>query len=101
LCNTGQRQIPERSILKRQNEKEIFSMRNYRRNLKVITGAPRLPIKRIDISGIPDEVNQEGQMGAVRWEWLRQFGRLRKSDPALTLTEIRSIEARVRKALYP
>lgn len=76
-------------------------MRKNNIQLKVIAGAPPLPIKRTDTSGIPSETYDGEQMAAVRWEWLRQFGRLRKSDPDLTLKEIQSIEARVRKELYP
>ena len=76
-------------------------MRRNKTQLKVIAGAPPLPIKRTDTSGIPSETYDGEHMAAVRWEWLRQFGRLRKSDPDLTLKEIRNIEARVRKELYP
>ncbi|HEX5733621.1 MAG TPA: hypothetical protein VF131_12370 [Blastocatellia bacterium] len=76
-------------------------MRKNYSQLKVIAGAPTLPIKRTDTSGIPSETYHEGHKAAMQWEWLRQLGRLRKSDPDLTLKEIRNIEARVRKELYP
>jgi hypothetical protein len=72
-------------------------MRKNKIQLKVSTDAPPLPIKRTDTSGSPGE----RYMAAVQWEWLHQFRRLRKSAPDLTLTEIESIEARVRKELYP
>ena len=70
-------------------------------HLRVIAGAPPLPIKRTETPDDPSESDQEERMPVARWGWLRQFGRLRKSDPDLTPTEIRSIEAQVRKKLYP
>ena len=75
-------------------------MRKNQSQLKVIA-APKLPIKRADASGNPNESHHWGDTAAVRQGWLHQFRRLRKSDPELTLTEIQSIEARVRKELYP
>ncbi len=76
-------------------------MRKNKSHLKVSAGAPPLPIKRTDTPDNSSESYQEGRVAAVGWEWLRHLGRLRKSDPDLTLTEIRSIEAQVRKKLYP
>jgi len=76
-------------------------MRKNESRLKVGAGAPTLPIKRTDTSGNSGEAYRRGPLAAVRREWLHQFGRLRKSAPDLTLAEIKSIEARVRKELYP
>ena len=76
-------------------------MRKNKGQLKVIDDAPRLPIKRTDTSGNPSESYHWGHMAAVRREWLHQFGDLRNSASDLTVIEIRSIEARVRKELYP
>lgn len=77
------------------------TLRKNNSHLRVIAGAPPLPIKRTDTPDDSSESHQEGRIAAVQRGWLRQFGRLRKSDPDLTLTEIRSIEAQVRKKLYP
>ena len=76
-------------------------MRKNKSQLKAIVGAPPLPIKRTDTSALPSETYDGGQMADARWEWLRQFGRLRWSEPDLTSTELKNIEARVRKELYP
>ena len=70
-------------------------MRKNKNHLRVIGGAPPLPIKRTDTPDDSIESHQEERTAAVRWGWLR------KGDPDLTLMEIRSIEAQVRKKLYP
>lgn len=75
-------------------------MRKNNSQLRFIDEAPTLPMKRSDTSGNPSESYNRGHMAAVQQEWL-QFGRPRKSASDLTLTEIRNIEARVRKELYP
>ncbi len=76
-------------------------MRKNKIQLKINADAPPLPIIRTDTSGNPSESYHWGHMAAVRREWLHQFRRPPKSAPDLTLTEILSIEARVRKELYP
>ena len=76
-------------------------MKKNKIQLKISTGAPPLPIIRTDTFGNPSESYHGKRMAAVRREWLHQFRRPRKSAPDLTLTEIKSIEARVRKELYP
>lgn len=76
-------------------------MRKNRRQPGAIAGAPALPIKRTDTSGNPSESYNREHMADVRREWLHEFRRSRKRATELTLTEIRNIEARVRKELYP
>lgn len=76
-------------------------MRKNKGQLRVRDDAPTLPTKWSDTSGNPNEISYWGQPAAVRWEWLHQFRRPRKSAADLTLAEVRSIEARVRKELYP
>ena len=76
-------------------------MRKSRGRLEVIDDAPALPVKRTDTSGSASKSYYWGHLAAVRREWLHQFGRLRKRASDLTLIEIRNIEARVRKELYP
>jgi hypothetical protein len=76
-------------------------MRNNKSHLKVVAVSPPLPVKRTDTPDNSSDTYYEERRAAVRWGWLRQFRRLRKSDPEPTLAEIKSIEARVRKKLYP
>jgi hypothetical protein len=64
-------------------------------------GAPVPSIKRAATPGNPVESYLAGRMAAVRRGVLHQFRRPRESASDLTLAEIRSIEARVRKELYP
>jgi hypothetical protein len=64
-------------------------------------GAPIPSIKRAVTSGNSGESYLGGRMAAVRRGVLHQFRRPRESASDLTLAEIRSIEARVRKELYP
>jgi hypothetical protein len=64
-------------------------------------GAPIPSIKRAVTTGNPRESYIGGRMAAVRRGVLDQFRRPRESASDLTLAEIRSIEARVRKELYP
>ena len=76
-------------------------MRKNKDQPKFTVDAPALPIKRTDTSGNASESDPWGHMAAVRREWLHQFRHPRKSASDLTLIEIRSIEAQVRKELYP
>jgi hypothetical protein len=76
-------------------------MRKNKGQLKVRASAPTLPIERTDTPGNPSESYNWEHMAAVQREWLHQFRRPLKRVSDLTLTEIRTIEARVRKELYP
>ena len=76
-------------------------MRKSISQLKGNADAPPLPIKRTETPGNSSESYDWEHMAAVRREWLHQFRRPRKSAPDLTVTEIKSIEERVRKELYP
>jgi hypothetical protein len=55
----------------------------------------------MDTSGSPRESYRWSHMAAVRREWRQQFCHRYVEAPETALTEMKSIEARVRKALYP
>ena len=61
-----------------------------------------MPSTRLtDTSGNPSESYHWGHMAAVRREWQLEFWSPTVNGFELTLSEIRSIETRVRRELYP
>jgi hypothetical protein len=76
-------------------------MRESERRLKVSAGAI-IPILMDPMTaGNRGEGYFRRKMAAVRREWRNQFRRPRESASDLTSAEIKIIEARVRKYLYP
>jgi hypothetical protein len=75
-------------------------MRRNNSQLRVVSG-PASFAKLTDTSGNPSESYHWSQMAAVRREWQHEFGRPYVNGFELTLAEIRSIETRVRRELYP
>lgn len=69
--------------------------------LGVAVSSPALSAQLTDTSGNPSESFYRGHMAAVRREWRQQFGHRAVATPETTVSEMRSIEARVRKSLYP
>ena len=76
-------------------------MRKNKGQLGISAGVPLPQIKHMDTSGDTGKSYHRVYLAAVRREWLLLFGRLREGASDLTFTEIRNIEARVRKELYP
>jgi hypothetical protein len=76
-------------------------MRKNKSQLRVAAGAPLPAIKRTDASGKPIEIYRRGKMAAVWRKWRHRLSRLGEDSPDLTFTEMRIIEAWVRKELYP
>jgi hypothetical protein len=77
------------------------SMRKNTSHLRVIVSNPAPSTQLTDTSGNPSESYHRGHMAAVRREWRQQFCHRYVETSEMTLIEMRSIEARVRKALYP
>ena len=76
-------------------------MRRNNAQLRVVASSPVPFTKMTDTSGNPSESYHWSQMAAVRQEWQYEFWRPHVNGFELTLAEIRSIETRVRRELYP
>jgi len=77
------------------------SMRKSNRQLRIVVSNAVPSTQLTDTSGNPSETYRWSHMAAVRREWRQQFCHRYVETPSATLTEMRSIEARVRSALYP
>ncbi len=77
------------------------SMRKSTGQLRVVVNNAPPSTQLTDTSGSPRESYRWSHMAAVRREWRQQFCHPYVETSSLTLTEMRTIEARVRKALYP
>jgi len=76
-------------------------MRRNNSQLRLMTDTPVASTKLTDTSGNPSESYHWRQMAAVRREWQHEF-RTHDINPfELSVAEIRSIEMRVRRELYP
>jgi hypothetical protein len=76
-------------------------MRRTNRKLRAIVSSPAANVNLTDTSGNPSESYHWGHLAALRHEWLHEFWRPGGDSSELTVAEIRSIETRVRKELYP
>ena len=76
-------------------------MRRTNRQLRVIVRSPAPNVNLTDTSGNPSESYYWGHLAALRQEWLHEFWSPGVDTFELTVAEIRSIEMRVRKELYP
>lgn len=77
------------------------SMRKSKSQLKVVVSNGALSTQLTDTSANSGESSRWSRLAAVRRAWQRQFRPRYVEVSEMTLTELRSIEARVRKALYP
>ena len=77
------------------------SMRKSTSQLRVVVNNAPPSTQLTDTCGSPRESYRWNHMAAVRREWQQQFCRPYVEVSPPTLTEMRTIEARVRKALYP
>lgn len=76
-------------------------MRKSNKQLRLIVSSPVPSTRLTDTSGNPSESYHWRQMAAVRREWQQEFWRPYVNAFELTLSEIMSIETRVRRELYP
>lgn len=76
-------------------------MRKANTQLRLIVKSPVRAIHLTDTSGNPSESYHWRQMAAVRREWQQEFRRPYVDAFEVTLSEIMSIETRVRRELYP
>jgi hypothetical protein len=76
-------------------------MRRSNRQLRLMTDDPVASTKLTDTAGNPSESYHWRQMAAVRREWQHEFWHPHVDSFEVTLAEIRSIETRVRRELYP
>jgi hypothetical protein len=76
-------------------------MRRNNSQLTVIASSPAPFSKLTDTSGNPSESYHWRHMAEVRQEWQHEFWRPCVDAFELTLAEVRSIEMRVRRELYP
>jgi len=76
-------------------------MRKSNTRLKLIFESPAPSTQLTDTSGNPSETYHWRHMATVRREWQHEFWRPYVSAFELTLSEILSIESRVRRELYP
>lgn len=76
-------------------------MRKANTQLRLIVNSPARSIHLTDTSGNPSESYHWRQMAAVRREWQHEFRRPNVDAFEVTLSEIMSIETRVRRELYP
>lgn len=76
-------------------------MRRNNRQLRAVVNSPAGPPKLTDTSGNPSESYHWRQMAAVRREWQHEFWRRDVNGFELSVAEIRTIEMRVRRELYP
>ena len=76
-------------------------MRRTNIQLKPIVDTTAASTNLTDASGNPSESYDWRQMEAVRREWQNEFWHPYVNDFELTLAEIKNIETRVRRELYP
>lgn len=76
-------------------------MRRTNRQLKLIADAAAVSTNLTDTSGNPSESYYWSHLEAVRREWLHEFWRPQPDSFEITLAEMRKIELRVRRELYP
>lgn len=76
-------------------------MRRNSTHLRLIAESPVSSNRLTDTSGNPSESYYWRHMAAVRREWQNEYWRPHVDAVVLTLTEIRGIESRVRRELYP
>lgn len=77
------------------------TMRKSNKQLRLIVSSPVPSTRLTDTSGNPSESYHWRQMAAVRREWQQELWRPYVNAFELTLSEIMSIETRVRRELYP
>jgi hypothetical protein len=75
-------------------------MRKNNNQIRIVASHPALPILIKEASGSPGN-SFLGHLMMILRKWQKRFRHPYMSEAEPTLTEIRSIEARVRKALYP
>ena len=76
-------------------------MRKTNSQLRLIVDSP-IPSDRLtDTSGNPSETYHWRHMAAVRREWQQEFSLPYVTDVDFPLSEIMSIETRVKRELYP
>ncbi len=76
-------------------------MRKYNNQLKVVVNNDAPSTQLFEPITNPGESSRWNRWAVMRRAWLRKlFPRYVKASE-MTLTEVRSLEARVRKALYP
>jgi len=76
-------------------------MRRTNSQLALVANSPAASTKLTDTSGNPSESYHWRHMATVRREWQHEFWRPCVNAFELTLSEIMSIETRVRRELYP
>jgi hypothetical protein len=76
-------------------------MRISNSQLRLIAKSSIPPIRLTDTAGNPSESYHWRHMAAVRREWQHEYCQPYVNAFELTLSEIRSIETRVRRELYP
>jgi hypothetical protein len=76
-------------------------MRRTNRQFRVVADFAAATTNLTDTSGNPSESYYWGHLADLRREWLHEFWRPRVEAFEMTLGEIRAIEARVRRELYP
>lgn len=76
-------------------------MRRNSSHLRIITSSPAPSTKLTDTSGNPSESFYWSHIAKVRRELQQEFWRPCVDEFELSLAEIRSIETRVRRELYP
>ncbi|HSB09302.1 MAG TPA: hypothetical protein VLM38_07295 [Blastocatellia bacterium] len=76
-------------------------MRKTISRLRLIAERPVTSTQLSDAAGNPSESYHWRHMAAVRREWQHEFWRPHVNTLELTLSEVMSIETRVRKELYP
>lgn len=76
-------------------------MRRNNSQLRIITDSPVSSAILTDTSGNPSESYHAGHMAVVRQEWQQEFWLPSVNAFELPLSEIISIERRVRRELYP
>ena len=76
-------------------------MRNSNRQLKLVVESSSAQVRLTDTGGNPSESYYWRHMAAVRREWQHEFSLPRVNASELNLSEIMSVERRVRMELYP
>ena len=76
-------------------------MRRNNRQPRVVADFAAAATNLTDTTGNPSESYHWGHLAALRREWMNEFWRPRVDAFEMTLAEIRAIESRVRRELYP
>jgi hypothetical protein len=76
-------------------------MKKSNRQLRLIVNSPMPSTRLTDTAGNPSESYYWRHMAAVRREWQHEFSLPYANDIDFPLSEILSIETRVRRELYP